>query len=82
LASNQALKAELGTSPKEKEARRSSSIKIVYRRFSMSKILVILSFHTEFSRGRSNTTKHQKETNHTLAISKDKRRVKGKTYTR
>jgi hypothetical protein len=65
LAFTKALTEELGTGPSEKVARRSGSVKILYRRSSMSKILRILSCQTEFSNGRSKAAKHKKSTSHT-----------------
>jgi hypothetical protein len=65
LAFTKALTEELGTGPSEKVARRSGSMKILYRRSSMSKILRILSCQTEFSNGRSKAAKHKKSKSHT-----------------
>jgi hypothetical protein len=60
LALAKALTVELGTGPNEKEARRSGSMKMLYRRSSISKILRILCCQAESNNGRSNTAKQQK----------------------
>ena len=59
-----ALTKELGTGPREKVARKSGSMKMLYLRSSISRILQILSCQAEVNNGRSKAAKHKK-TSHT-----------------